>query len=44
VVNEQQMKRVGGVRVEVLMKRVAIGRTAGGVEQAVGISCRQEWQ
>jgi hypothetical protein len=43
VVNEQQMKRVGGVRVEVLMKRVAIGRTAGGVEQAVGIRCRQEW-
>ena len=37
------MKRVGGVRVVVLMKRVAIGRTAGGVEQAVGIRCRQEW-
>ena len=25
------------------MKRVAVGRTAGGVEQAVGIRCRQEW-
>ena len=43
VVVEKQMKRVGGVRVVVLMKRVAIGRTAGGVEQAVGIRCRQEW-
>ena len=43
VVDEEQMKRVGGVRVVVLMKRVAIGRTAGGVEQAVGIRCRQEW-
>ena len=28
---------------KVLMKRVAVGRTAGGVEQAVGIRCRQEW-
>ena len=37
VVDEEQMKRVGGVRVVVLMKRVAVGRTAGGVEQAVGI-------
>ena len=43
VVDEEQMKKVGGVRVVVLMKRVAIGRTAGGVEQAVGIRCRQEW-
>ena len=43
VVDEEKMKRVGGVRVVVLMKRVAIGRTAGGVEQAVGIRCRQEW-
>ena len=25
------------------MKKVAIGRTAGGAEQAVGIRCRQEW-
>ena len=36
VVDEKQMRRVGGVRVVVLMKRVAVGRTAGGVEQAVG--------
>ena len=43
VVDEEQMKKKGGVRVVVLMKRVAIGRTAGGVEQAVGIRCRQEW-
>ena len=42
VVDEEQMKS-GGVRVVVLMKRVAVGRTAGGVEQAVGIRCRQEW-
>ena len=27
----------------VQMKRVAVGKTAGGVEQAVGIRCRQEW-
>ena len=43
VVAEKKMKRVGGASVMVLMKRVAIGRTAGGVEQAVGIRCRQEW-
>jgi hypothetical protein len=43
VVGEEKMKRVGGVRVVVLMKRVAVGRTAGGFEQAVGIRCRQEW-
>ena len=35
--------RVGGTRVVVLMRRVAVGKTAGGVEQAVGIRCRQEW-
>jgi hypothetical protein len=35
VVDEEQM-RSGGVRVVVQMKRVAVGRTAGGVEQAVG--------
>ena len=33
----------GGVSVVVLMRRVAVGRTAGGVEQAVGIRCRREW-
>ena len=43
VVDEEQMKKVGGVRVVVMMKRVAVGRTAGGVDQAVGIRCRQEW-
>jgi hypothetical protein len=43
VVNEKQMRRVGGISVVVLMRRVAVGRTAGGVEQAVGIRCRQEW-
>ena len=43
VVDERKMKRVGGTSVVVLMKRVAVGRTAGGVEQAVGIRCRQEW-
>ena len=43
VVDEEQMKKKGGVRVVVLMKRVAVGRTAGGVEKAVGIRCRQEW-
>ena len=42
VVAEKQMRRVGGVRVVVLMKRVAVGRTAEGFEQAVGIRCRQE--
>ena len=42
VVDEEQMKS-GGVRVVVMMKRVAVGRTAGGFEQAVGIRCRQEW-
>ena len=42
VVDERQMKR-GGVKVVVLMRRVAVGRTAGGVEQTVGIRCRQEW-
>ena len=42
VVDEERM-RSGGVRVVVQMKRMAVGRTAGGVEQAVGIRCRQEW-
>ena len=36
-------KRSGGVRLEVLMKKVGVGRTAEGLEQAVGIRCRQEW-
>ena len=42
VVDEEQMKS-GGVKVKVIMKRVAVGRAAGGFEQAVGIRCRQEW-
>jgi outer membrane translocation and assembly module TamA len=42
VVNEGQV-RSGGVRLKVQMKKVAVDRTAGGVEQAVGIRCRQEW-
>jgi hypothetical protein len=42
VVDEEQMKKVGGVRLKVLMKKVAVGRTAGGFEQTVGIRCRQE--
>ena len=43
VVDEEQMKS-GGVRVVVMMKKVAVGRTAGGAEQAVGIRSRREWQ
>jgi hypothetical protein len=43
VVDEEKLKKVGGVRVRVRMKKVAVGRTAGGFEQAVGIRCRQEW-
>ena len=43
VVDEKQMRRVGGISVVTLMRRVAVGRAAGGVEQTVGIRCRQEW-
>ena len=43
VVDEKQMRRVGGTSVVVLTRRVAVGRTAGGIEQAMGIRCRQEW-
>ena len=43
VVDEEQMKS-GGVRVVVMMKRVAVGRTTGGVGQTVGIRSRREWQ
>ena len=42
LVDEGQM-RSGGVRLKVLMKKVAVGRAAPGFEQAVGITCRQEW-
>ena len=41
VVDEEQMKEGGGVRVVVMVKRVAVGRTAGGFEQAVGIKSRR---
>ena len=30
--------------VVVMKKSVAVGRTAGGVDQAVGIRSRREWQ
>jgi hypothetical protein len=43
VVDVRELKKVGGVRVVVLMSRIAVGRTAGGVEKAVGMRCRQEW-
>ena len=43
VVDERELKKVGGVRVVVLIRRVAVGRTAGSAEKAVGIRCRQEW-
>ena len=44
VVDEGKMNRSGiRSRVVVIMKRVAVGRSAGGVEQAVGIRSRQEW-
>ena len=42
VVDEEQMKKER-VKVVVLMKSVAIDRTARGVEPAVGTRCRQEW-
>ena len=42
VVDEEQMKS-GGVRVVVVMERVAVGRTAGGFDQAVGVRSRGEW-
>ena len=43
VVDEEQMKR-GGVRVVVMMRRVAVGRTTGEIDQTVGIRGRREWQ
>ena len=42
VVGEEEMKS-GGVKLKVLMKRVTVGRTTGGFEQAVGNRCKQEW-
>ena len=43
VVDEEQMRRGGGISVVVLMKKVAVGKAAGEIEQATGIRCRQEW-
>ena len=43
VVDEEQMKN-GGVRVAVMVKRMATGRTAGGFDLAVGIKSSREWQ
>ena len=43
VVDEEQLKREG-VRVVVMTKRAEVGRTAGGVDQAVGIRSKREWQ
>ena len=36
VVNEKRLSK-GGVRVVVMMRRVAVGKAPGGFEQAVGI-------
>ena len=33
----------GGVRVVVMMRRVAVGKASGGVEQAVGTRLTKEW-
>ena len=42
VVDEEQMYR-GGVRVVVIMRRVAVGRTAGGFDLAVGVRSVRRW-
>ena len=42
MVDEKTLNRAG-VRVEVQMKGVAVGKTPGGVVQAVGIRTRSEW-
>ena len=41
VVDEKKLNREG-VRVVVLMRRVAVGRTAGGFDQAIGVRNMQE--
>ena len=43
VVDGEQMES-GGVRVVVMMERVAVDRIVGGVDQAMGVRCRREWQ
>ena len=42
VVDEKELNR-SGVGVVVMMKRVAVGKTAWGYDQAVGIRSRKEW-
>ena len=42
VVDEEQMNR-GGVRVVVIMRRVAVGRPAGGFDQAVWVRSTRGW-
>ena len=42
VVDEGKLNR-SGVRVVVMTRRVAVGRTTGGFEQAVEIRSKQEW-
>ena len=39
---EEKKLNMGGVRVVVIMRRVAVGRTAGGFGQAVGVRSRRE--
>ena len=36
VVDEEQMQKVGGVKVVVMMKRVAVGRTSEGLIRQLG--------
>ena len=42
VVDGERLSR-NGVRVVVMMRRVAVGKASGGFEQAVGIRNRKEW-
>ena len=43
VLIEDERFNKAGVRVSVQMRRVAVGMTAGGCEQAVRVSSRREW-
>ena len=43
VLVEDERFNKAGVRVSVQMKRVAVGKTPGGYEQAVRVSSRREW-
>jgi hypothetical protein len=42
VADEEKLNR-GEVRVVVIMRRVVVGRAAGGFDQAVGVRSRREW-